>query len=320
MYDLIGDIHGHAAALEALLGKLGYQLTRDGWRHSERVAVFVGDFIDRGPEQLRTLRIVRDMVGLGAAKASMGNHELNAWAWHTPDPAVPGEHLRRHVGRVHGLRNRHQHASFLAEVEQNPTLHSELVAWFSTLPLWLELGEIQVVHACWHPRLLAFLRPLLTQSLCLPAELLASATRGWGPLSEQDSPDPNVFKAIEALLKGLEAPLPEGHSFLDSDGHERKRVRLRWWDSEARTFRAAALLAEPQRAQLPDSPLPSHLLVDYDDPRPVFFGHYWMTGEPRLLGEKVACLDYSIARGGKLAGYRWGGEACLSAAKFVSVG
>lgn len=34
---------------------------------------------------------------------------------------------------------------------------------------------------------------------------------------------------------------------------------------------------------------------------------------------RVACLDYSVAKGGLLAAYRFDGETELSAAKFVAV-
>ena len=53
-YDIIGDIHGHAAALKALLQKLGYRENGGAWRHSERQAIFVGDFVDSGPRQLES--------------------------------------------------------------------------------------------------------------------------------------------------------------------------------------------------------------------------------------------------------------------------
>ena len=49
-----------------------------GWSHPKRVAIFVGDLIDRGPEQLGTLKLVRDMVEMGNARVVMGNHEFNA--------------------------------------------------------------------------------------------------------------------------------------------------------------------------------------------------------------------------------------------------
>ncbi len=61
-YDVIGDVHGHARQLRGLLGTLGY-VERDGaYRHAERRAVFIGDLIDRGPEQVEALRIARAMV------------------------------------------------------------------------------------------------------------------------------------------------------------------------------------------------------------------------------------------------------------------
>ena len=114
-YDIIGDIHGEAAMLEALLRQLGYRETAGAWRHPDRTAVFVGDFIDRGPEQLRTVALVRRMLDAGSALAVMGNHELNAIAWHTPHFDGSGDFCRTHAGRK-GEKNRHQHARFLGEI------------------------------------------------------------------------------------------------------------------------------------------------------------------------------------------------------------
>jgi hypothetical protein len=70
-YDIIGDIHGHADKLEALRRTLGYRDTAGAWRHPERQVIFVGDFIDRGPAQLRSLDIARRMVDAGVALAVM---------------------------------------------------------------------------------------------------------------------------------------------------------------------------------------------------------------------------------------------------------
>jgi hypothetical protein len=115
MHDIIGDIHGQADKLEALLRTLGYRETSGAWRHPTRTAIFVGDFIDRGPAQLRSVNIARGMVDAGAALAVMGNHELNAIAWHTPDPNQPGEYLRPRNSPKWGESNRRQHAAFLAD-------------------------------------------------------------------------------------------------------------------------------------------------------------------------------------------------------------
>ena len=46
--DIIGDIHGHADKLVRLLLQLGYKNIDGVYQHSDRKAVFVGDFIDRG--------------------------------------------------------------------------------------------------------------------------------------------------------------------------------------------------------------------------------------------------------------------------------
>jgi hypothetical protein len=77
-YDVIGDIHGQAALLRSLLARLGYLELGASWKHPCRKAIFVGDFIDRGPAIPKTLAIVHGMVSEGSAFAVMGNHELDA--------------------------------------------------------------------------------------------------------------------------------------------------------------------------------------------------------------------------------------------------
>ena len=103
-YDIIGDIHGQADKLEALLRTLDYRDTAGAWRHPERQAIFVGDFLDRGPAQVRAIDIARRMVDAGVALAVMGNHELNAIAWHTPDAKHRGDFLRPHFSATWGER------------------------------------------------------------------------------------------------------------------------------------------------------------------------------------------------------------------------
>jgi protein phosphatase len=89
-FDIIGDVHGCSAELEALLGKLGYT---DGVHPEGRTAVFVGDLVDRGPDTPGVLRRVMSMVKAGNALCVPGNHE-NKY----------GRHLRgRAVQPTHGL-------------------------------------------------------------------------------------------------------------------------------------------------------------------------------------------------------------------------
>jgi hypothetical protein len=52
--------------------------------------------------------------------------------------------------------------------------------------------------------------------------------------------------------------------------------------------------------------------------KPVFIGHYWLSAsKPEILADNVACLDYSVAKGGFLCAYRWQGEQRLSNDHFV---
>ncbi|MFF8593550.1 polynucleotide kinase-phosphatase [Streptomyces sp. NPDC015220] len=89
-FDVIGDVHGCAAELEELLGKLGYA---DGAHPEGRTAVFVGDLVDRGPDSPGVLRRVMGMVKSGTALCVPGNHENKF-----------GRHLKgRNVRPTHGL-------------------------------------------------------------------------------------------------------------------------------------------------------------------------------------------------------------------------
>jgi hypothetical protein len=54
--------------------------------------------------------------------------------------------------------------------------------------------------------------------------------------------------------------------------------------------------------------------------KPVFVGHYWLSAQhPNVLADNVACLDFSVAKGGFLCAYRWNGEKKLSNDNFVWV-
>ena len=131
-YDIIGDIHREYELLVGLLVKLGYKEIKGSWRQYNHTAIFLGDLIDKGPQQIATVNLVRRMVEEGSAKCILGNHELNAIAWATPDPYMPRAYLRRHAKPG----NLKQHANFLKEVKGR-SIHNEFVEWFKTLPLWL---------------------------------------------------------------------------------------------------------------------------------------------------------------------------------------
>jgi hypothetical protein len=297
MYDLIGDIHGHADALQRLLRQLGYSQQQGVYSHPERQAVFLGDFIDRRPQIRETLEIVRPMVDSGAALSVMGNHELNALAFHTPDPDRPGNHLR-----PHNEKNSNQHAETMRQVPAGEL--ASYLNWFRTLPLWLDLDGLRVVHACWDETQMAKISGPIAD------EFLHSACLPHGKL----------FEPVEAILKGKEARLPSGATFRDKDGHERTATRVKWYEPPAvQTFRTYAMASEPIESDLP---LPDEVIqaaVPYpENAKPVFVGHYWLRGRrPELLRPNIVCVDWSVAKGGFLCAYRWDGERELEQGNFV---
>ena len=167
-FDIIGDVHGCADELEALLTQLGYtpdpgvpdaavsdaagpEVVPNGgdspshgaphvdgvraWRHpAGRTAVFLGDLADRGPRVPDVLRTVMDMVAAGAALAVPGNHDvklLKALRGHTVQP-------------THGL------AQSLAQLAAAPAaLSSRAVEFLDALPSHyvLDGGRLVVAHA-----------------------------------------------------------------------------------------------------------------------------------------------------------------------------
>ena len=340
-YDVIGDIHGYADALVGLLRELGYTEHSGAWRHPSRQAVFVGDLVDRGPKQLKTIEIVRAMVDAGTAQIVMGNHEFNALAFATPDPDAPGKYLRRHK-----TKNISQHAGFLGAVYTEgwgsddstggsglSKLHREILDWFRTIPLWLDLGGLRVVHACWDEAAMADLQTSLTGHNSLTeAGLVRSAQ------SQAKGPQNREYDAVETLLKGPEIAMGtdpvtgEAIAYQDKEGFRRRKARLRWWDPSAVTIRAAAVI--PTRLtradgsgrpfteeDLPDVEIPEDERPNrYEDKVPVIVGHYWETGDFKVYGDYVACIDYSAGKGGPLAAYRWSGEPTLTVKNFVSFG
>ncbi|MBX6356552.1 MAG: AAA family ATPase, partial [Micromonosporaceae bacterium] len=140
-FDIIGDVHGCRAELEALLVRLGWRLERDdagrpvGARHpAGRTAVFLGDLVDRGPDTPGVLRLVMGMVAAGTALCVMGNHEQKL--------------LRKLRGSQ--VQVRHGLAQTLAQLDaEPPELTSRVAAFLDGLisHYVLDEGRLVVAHA-----------------------------------------------------------------------------------------------------------------------------------------------------------------------------
>ncbi len=305
-YDIIGDIHGCYNTLVNLLGKLEYSQQEGTYQHASRKIIFLGDFVDRCSGQREVINIVRPMIESGSALAVMGNHEYNAVAYH------------RGL-RERSKKNRDQHEAFLNEYQDNQEEYDDVINWFKTLPLWLDLGDLRVVHACWDSDYI---------------ELISKEQGGGNLLTDVLLEQSSIkrtphYRAIETLLKGKEVTLPGGGFFHDEGNHKRRKIRVRWWDKTATTFRKAFLGSEETRKGISDNNIPEGAVGGYgQNAPPVFLGHYWMEGEPAKLANNVACLDCSVAKTRKkenegqvfrLVAYRWGGERKLDDLNFCWV-
>src|SRR5690606_22226205 len=130
-------------------------------------------------------------------------------------------------------KNTGQHEAFL-ETCTDKDEREDILNWFKTLPLWLELETCRAVHACWHEVSMEALKPWLKEDNTL-------LDHGYIVASDKTHP---AYEAIETLLKGVETPLPNGLSFKDEAGHIRHEIRTKWWDSDADTFSKASISIE----------------------------------------------------------------------------
>ena len=302
-FDLIGDIHGEAPSLRALLEKLGYYETSQGYQHpDDRNVIFVGDLVDRGLWQRDVISIVRSMVESGNAQCVMGNHEFNAIAYGTA--GVNGKPLREHSDK-----NVKQHEAFIKAFEDSHDEYLETLNWLKSLPMWIDLPNMRVIHACWDQNEIDFLLNRYGDVYLTDELLHLASTAGT-----------KEYRAIETLLKGKETALPEGAFYHDKEGTRRTVMRTRWW-GDIGTYKECYMGPEEARENIPDIPMPEDALVQYaEDAPPVFIGHYWLDGTPTPLAHNIVCLDYSVAKkGGSLVAYRSDGELAIRPENFVSV-
>lgn len=295
-YDLIGDIHGQHEKLVTILHALGY-LPRgefSGWVHPEgRKVIFLGDYIDRGPKVREVLREVRAMVANGDALAILGNHEFSAVLHH-----ASGAPLAKASKDLQGT---------ITQFEGFESEWTGFLDWIRGLPLFLDLGGLRAVHACWDERAIAELQSgtLDDESLLRVCLERSSASR----------------KAAERLLLGPTLSVPDDALVLNSKGMPLPSIRVRWWNLPTSDYPIGdlvfpeALSARGSIESLSLSGFPNYPM----EAPPVFFGHYWLPpdGEKNPVTPNLACLDFSAGIGNApLVAYRWDGEQVLSEEKF----
>jgi len=297
-YDIIGDIHGYVVPLTELLGKLGYYHKNGYYQHPEgRKVIFVGDFIDRGANIRETLQLVKAMIDNKTGAAVMGNHEYNAICFHEKDK-INGSYLRKHK-----FKNITQHYETIRQFAHHEKEWRTWIEWFLQLPLFIEKQDFRVVHACWDDNFIAHIKKIAPNYI-LPLDVIHNA---------QERGTKN-YEAIEGILKGKETTLPDGLFFDDKDGHRRTEVRTKWWlNANGLEYNEYFMSETPELVgkKIKDGEIADNNFYSEKDV-PVFFGHYWLKGESVLQKHNAVCVDYSVAKGGKLVAYRWNGEKELT--------
>lgn len=301
MYDIIGDVHGHADQLKSLLLKLGYQ-PKDGYfTHETRKAVFVGDIINRGPKIRETLNLVRKMVENDAAYAVLGNHEMYAILYYLRD--TEGKYYKKRIPKYQLQINQtlDEFAAFKEEFKSH-------LKWLKTLPLFLDFGGIRIIHACWDDENIDILKdnmsgPKLTKTML--REIALNETQ--------------FAQSFWESCKGVDFQVPKDLLVFDTDGRPHRTFRMKWWDTpEGKTFKDVSL---ESRFELPAYTIPLEIIqtrksYPKDDPI-VFFGHYCLKECCGIFGDNLCCIDSCVTRTGKLMAYRWDGEKQLDKSNFV---
>lgn len=304
MYDIIGDVHGQATQLKKLLLKMGYEKRNGSYRHPSRKAIFVGDFINRGSEIRKTIRIVQTMVEEGNAMAILGNHEINAIIYHLKDKQ--GSLLVKKPSKYYLALYK-----TINEFSMNQAEWNEALQWMRTLPLFLDLGEIRVVHACWSGDAVK-----VAQSIYTEGKIKRKAFRTIYKKAEDD-----ITKSVWLLTKGVYLRMPADLRVRNNKGVTPRMIRMEWWDApENKTFNQ---LSFESKFSLPEYTVPREILPKTfpypEDAPPVFFGHYCRGTGPFILKDNVCCVDSCVTGSGVLTAYRWDGEKQLSAEKMVQV-
>ena len=143
---VIGDIHGMYEPLEKML---------ENWQADEQL-IFLGDYIDRGPQILEVLHRVWQLESDYGAICLRGNHEQMLLNFLT-NPVKHTEHYIRNGGwetirqllhsQEESLLQKQLQTQKVDLVRQIIDEYPRLLSWLESLPYYYEFGNFVCVHA-----------------------------------------------------------------------------------------------------------------------------------------------------------------------------
>ena len=289
MYDVIGDIHGHLANSKRCCASSDIASMQGAYRHPQgRKAVFVGDLIDRGPEQIRL-----------STRAGNGRGRLGAL--HSRQPRMERDRLcdrparrrgRKAWLRRHSDKNVEQHAKFLQQVgDGSPVARAKPSTAFETLPPVLELDGIRVAHAWWDDEKVDAVAGHFSPGKALDDAFRARRLHRGHP----------EYVAMEGLTKGWRCVCLTSVSFVDHAGVERFEARISGAKPEARTYAKRRSCSTTCAVNALDHHLRGADSCAAPNAVPTSWAHYWSAARRRSNRRACAVLDYAAARRGPSA-------------------
>jgi len=274
--DIIGDVHGHYQQLIRLTEKMGYSVSPKKLHHPEnRKLGFVGDFINRGPQSVEVLTLVKSLCESGDAIAVLGNHEFRLIQNSVEGKKVP------------------------AELEP-------FIPWLRTLPLFMELDTLRIVHAVWHFSSIELLDGKTVEEDAFIQETIV-----------KKSP---YKKAVSRILSGIKINIPEDLKLIDRFGIERSKARLKWW-MDLREKPYADCFLSPMKPDIfnrgPAIDELSDLELYNEKDKPVFTGHYCLPPNIPKVSGNVVCLDGCVTCDKTLWAYRHQGTDKILASNLI---
>jgi hypothetical protein len=289
LFDFIGDVHGRADQLHALLDQLGYTKKEGTYGHPKSTAVFVGDLINKGPQSREVLQTVKAMVDAGHARMVLGNHELNLIG-------LFYRHKKNDFIQAHSDKNRKQQEPILSSFAGEEDTLLEYVQWLRKLPLFLETEAFRVAHAYWHQPSIDFIQRYHPQR-CPDDQMLYEMT-----------PGSRVENAVKEIAEGVRLPEPRGDA----------TFKAKWWNlGKSNEYTALAIRPDAHLGN-PKVSIGDISVQEYqypEDAKPFFFGHYNLPGQPILLAHNYACLDFNEEDKPLVVAYRWEAEQILESRK-----
>ncbi|MFM2160577.1 MAG: Bis(5-nucleosyl)-tetraphosphatase prpE [Pseudomonadota bacterium] len=293
---IIGDVHGHHEALDALLRRLG--LDPDDPSHNPgETLIFVGDLVDRGPNSVAVVQRVAQWVAAGRARMVLGNHEINL---------LKNERKSGNKGWFHGLAGRDPidgkgHNPDYPSYVATPGEKASMLAFFREQPLTLQRDDLCVVHAQWDAQAIQQLCKFANVQGAIeappdatfkaPAHLFQPTRPAWDGESAEAEAAAQNSNPLSVLTSGAET-VGDHDRMKFAGGRWRQVVRQPWWEA-------------------------------WDDDRAVVFGHYWRhptAGDFAGVAiddgvgpsRNAYCVDFSVGRRpshqpGALAALRWTG-------------